>query len=193
MKKLFKVLIGATPAGRHTEQHDVFFGIGENLKDLVPAMKLFWPEAAHKMHIDAFMALNTVGDYEVKIVEKTTTKEPSEMRLFFINLGGYKPDEFEEFHYKIVVAAKNSSEAIQQAKQTAFYKHTGFPGANSHIDDKYGIDVDDLYAIEDILPQSDKEKYTIILQPKTEGTENNEMKLGYFKMSKIEKGDFESE
>ncbi|MGN6440105.1 MAG: DUF1543 domain-containing protein [Agriterribacter sp.] len=30
------LLLGCKPAGRHTEQHDVFFGIGASLKDLIP-------------------------------------------------------------------------------------------------------------------------------------------------------------
>ena len=65
-------------------------------------------------------------------------------RLFFINLGGYKENEFEEYHYKMLTACEDKSVAIQAAKQTAFYKHTGFKGATSHIDDKYGVDVDDI-------------------------------------------------
>ena len=35
MAKLFMTLIGCTPAGRNIEQHDVFFGIGNSLKDIV--------------------------------------------------------------------------------------------------------------------------------------------------------------
>ena len=43
MSKLFMTLIGCTPAGRNIEQHDVFFGIGDSLKDIVPAVNQFWP------------------------------------------------------------------------------------------------------------------------------------------------------
>lgn len=46
--KLFYIILGATPKGRNIEQHDVFFGIAENLKDLVPDMKDFWKEADKK-------------------------------------------------------------------------------------------------------------------------------------------------
>lgn len=46
--KLFYVILGATPKGRNIEQHDVFFGIAENLKDLIPDMKEFWKEAEGK-------------------------------------------------------------------------------------------------------------------------------------------------
>lgn len=52
--KLFMVLIGCKPEGRHTEQHDIFFGIGSELRDLIPDMLAFWPEANGKLHIDGW-------------------------------------------------------------------------------------------------------------------------------------------
>ena len=36
--KLFMLLLGCLLKGRNTEQHDIFFGIAETLKDLVPAI-----------------------------------------------------------------------------------------------------------------------------------------------------------
>jgi Domain of Unknown Function (DUF1543) len=190
--KLFKVLIGCTPKGRHTEQHDVFFGIATSLKELIPQLKAFWPEAADNMHLDAFREVTVVDNYKVSIAPRTDTTA-SEAQLFFINLGGYRPNEFDEFHYKMLVATTDKGTAIQQAKETTFYKHTGYKGASSHIDDKYGIDVDDIYAIEDILAPTLKEQYKIILQKTEDALTADTYKLGYFKLSKIEKGDFESE
>lgn len=104
--------------------------------------------------------------------------------MFFINLGGYKKNEFEEFHYKMVVASEEKSSAINLAKQTAFFKHTHFDGANSHIDDKYGIDVDDLYQIEDILDPTSKSMFQIVLSKPTT-VQENAMHLGYFKLSTL--------
>ncbi|MFV8358664.1 DUF1543 domain-containing protein, partial [Flavobacterium sp. XS1P32] len=49
--KLYMLMLGCTPAGRLTEQHDIFFGIGKSLKDLIPQIKNFWPEAKGKLHI----------------------------------------------------------------------------------------------------------------------------------------------
>jgi hypothetical protein len=43
--KLYMVILGCTPKGRFTEQHDVFFGIGSSLRELVPQMNDFWKEA----------------------------------------------------------------------------------------------------------------------------------------------------
>ena len=74
--------------------------------------------------------------------------------------------------------------AIMQAKKTAFYKHTGFVGAPSHVDDKYGVDVDDLHEIKDILPKPLKLKYSIAIN-RSILTKEDEMQLGYFKLNKL--------
>ncbi len=182
--KLYMVLLGGKPKGRHTEQHDMFFGIAETLKDLIPQFNQFWPEAKGKMHVDGFREVNQVDGQQINIVPRGNEKPGATHQLFFINLGGYKQDEFEEFHYKMVVAATNKAEAIKQAKQTAFFKHTHFEGANSHVDDKYGIDVDDLYTIDEVLPENTKEQYAIELTA-VEQEEKDELHLGYFKFDSL--------
>jgi hypothetical protein len=182
--KLFMVIIGCTPKGRFTEQHDVFFGIGKTLHELVDQMIDFWKEAEGKIHIDAWRQIKNVDGYVVEIKERSNVVNEARLKLFFINLGGYKENEFEEYHYKIVTAAKDKGEAIRKSKQTAFYKHCGFKGAESHVDDKYGIDVDDLYEIEDILPADTKEKYSISLLS-AENALNDALHIGYLKLDKL--------
>lgn len=177
-------LIGSTPAGRHIEQHDVFFGIGENLRDLIPHINDFWPEAKGRMHFDAWREVTSLNGFSVEVVEDPEFK--SKTQLFFLNLGGYKKGEFEEFHYKMIVAAEQKAEAIKSAKQTAFFRHTGFKGANAHIDDKYGVDVDDVYAIRDILPEAMKTRYSLSIQP-SDHLKEDELHLGYFKFDQIDK------
>ena len=175
------LLIGASPPERNIEQHDVFFGIGESIKDLIPDVIAFWP-GNNKLHFDAWREVTSVKGYKVEVVLKTENYQDSVFKLFFINLGGYKQNEFEEFHYKMVIAAADKSEAINQSKQTAFFRHTGFKGATSHIDDKFGIDVDDIYEIADILPAASKEKYSILVSLADSPAED-EVNLGYFKLS----------
>jgi hypothetical protein len=184
------VLIGCKPMGRHTEQHDVFFGIASSLKELISSFNEFWPEAKGKMHVDGWRIIKNVGNYEVTVTSKVNqqniaaNQNDADAQLFFINLGGYKKEEFEEFHYKLVIADTQLSKAIQQAKQTAFFKHTHFEGAPSHVDDKYGIDIDDIYKIEDILPNEMKDKYTIQLSPKNNSAIDI-IHLGYFKFENL--------
>lgn len=191
--QLYMLLLGCRPPGRYTEQHDIFFDIGANLEQLLPAVKESWPEANGIMHIDAWRKITCINGYEVVVKEKQATEgNKCNTKLFFINLGGYKAGEFDEFHYKMVIAAADKGEAIKLAKQSAFYKHTGYKGAASHIDDKYGIDVDDIHAIEDILPAATRARYAIELTY-TGNTHEDEMHLGYLKLTKVKKGDYTTE
>lgn len=185
--KLFMLLLGCKPAGRNTEQHDIFFGIGNSVKELIPDIFEAWPQANKKIHIDAWREVNVVDGYAIEVYKKEKAASDSgdgTAKLFFLNLGGYKENEFEEFHYKMLVACDDKSVAIQRARQTAFYKHTGFKGATSHIDDKYGVDVDDIFEIQEILAPQLKEKFGLRLLPSTNLVEDK-MNLGYFKLDKL--------
>ena len=180
-------LIGCDAPGRNIEQHDIFFGIGYELKDLAPQIKSFWPEAP-KMHLDAWREVTLVNGYAIRVVKRAAglpREASAKIGLFFLNLGGYKKDEFEEFHYRMVVVAKDKGEAIQQAKQTAFFKHIGVKGATSHIDDKYGVDVDDIMEIKDILPKDLRDSYSILIQPGAKDQPEDQVNLGYFLLDKL--------
>lgn len=178
------ILLGCKPDGRNIEQHDLFFGIGESVSETKKDIIDFWKEANGKIHIDGWREVGLVDGYKIEVTGKQESKAPSNEKLFFINLGGYKQNEFEEYHYKLLIVAADKGIAIQKAKQTAFYKHTGFEGATSHIDDKYGIDVDDIYEIEDILPAQLKETYSIQISKATNEIED-ELHLGYLKIDKL--------
>ncbi len=179
------LLLGCKPAGRHTEQHDIFFAIASCLADVIPSIIEFWVEAEGDIHVDAWREVKNVDGYRIEIAGNDfAVPLENKNRLYFINLGGYKENEFEEFHYRMIIVAPEKGDAIRQSKQTAFYKHTGFKGATSHVDDKYGIDVDDVYAIEDILPEEIKKKYRIHISQENHG-EEDELHLGYFTMEKL--------
>ncbi len=177
------IMLGCTPKGRFTEQHDIFFCIGTSLKELVLDMNAFWPEAKGKIHIDAWQKVTFVDGFTLEVVSKEENLEQEE-QLFFLNLGGYKEGEFEEYHYKTLAVAKTKAEAIKKAKQTTFYKHCGFKGATSHIDDKYGIDVDDIHNITDILSDKFKALYRLKIT-KTNAIFEDEKHIGYLKIDKI--------
>ncbi|MDO4694588.1 MAG: DUF1543 domain-containing protein, partial [Eikenella sp.] len=105
--KLFMLKIGATPKGRLIEQHDVFFGIAERPADLIPAFESAWPEAADNWHIDCWREVSQVGGHAVRVVPREQAQSGGD-KLFFINLGGYRPGEFEEYHHKMLVVAPDS-------------------------------------------------------------------------------------
>jgi Domain of Unknown Function (DUF1543) len=180
--KLFLLILGCKPEGRNTEQHDAFFGIGDSLTDLLPQIKKFWPGT--KIHIDSWREVTSADGFSISIIPKSETT--TDNKLFFLNLGGYKPNDLEEYHYKLLSVADTKATAIQSAKKTAFYLHTGFKGATSHIDDKYGVDVDDVYEIADILPEDIKIKYSLLIEKKNGFLPEDELHIGYVKLASLE-------
>ena len=158
MLTLYMVQLGARPKGRLIEQHDIFFGVANHVSELVGDINQHWPEVKNKWHIDSYRAITKVDGYTIKLVEtgKQITKG-TDLKLFFINLGGYQQGSFEEFHYKLLIVAASQAQAIKQAKQSKFYKQFTFKDdaspfdAASHIDDKFEVDIDDIYNVNDLL------------------------------------------
>ncbi|GAA3981240.1 DUF1543 domain-containing protein [Pedobacter ginsengiterrae] len=182
--KLFMLLLGSKAPKRNVEQHDYFFGIAHSLKELVPQIKLFWPEAGNSIHIDGWREVNTVNGFEVKVIARSAFINPSENKLFFINLGGYQSNKLEEQHYTVLTVQNDRAQAVQDAKKTIFFKSNSIKGANSHIDEKYGVDVDDIHKVEDILDQKQKKNYHLQISEAPNLIED-EIHLGYFKLDKL--------
>ena len=158
MLTLYMVQLGGRPKGRLIEQHDIFFGVANQVSELVDDINRHWPEVKNKWHIDSYRAITKVDNYNVKLIESSdNSTENNDLKLFFINLGGYQQGSFEEFHYKILIVAANQADAVKQAKQSEFYKQFTFLDkdspfdAASHIDDKFEVDIDDIYNVNDLI------------------------------------------
>ena len=158
MLTLFMVQLGGRPKGRLVEQHDIFFGIANQVSELVEDINQHWPEVKNKWHIDSYRAISKVDNYAIKLVESSSQAESAnDLKLFFINLGGYQQGSFEEFHYKLLIVAATQADAIKQAKQSKFYKQFTFKdkdspfNAASHIDDKFEVDIDNIYNVNDLI------------------------------------------
>ena len=158
MPTLFMVQLGGRPKGRLIEQHDIFFGVANQVSELVDDINHHWPEVKNKWHIDSYRAITKVGNHTVKLIESDNQAENDNgLKLFFINLGGYQRGSFEEFHHKLLIVADNQKDAIKQAKQSEFYKEFTFKdkdtpfNAASHIDDKFQVDIDDIYDVNDLV------------------------------------------
>lgn len=174
------LLLGSKAPGRHVEQHDFFFGIANSLKDLVPDIRAFWPEAGEKIHIDGWREVRYVDGFRVTVHLRNEVTEESSLKLFFINLGGYQENRFEEQHHTVLTAQEDRESALKFARKTLFFKNE----LQSHIDDKYGIDVDELYEIDEMLVPSQKHRFKIVLTPADDAT-SDEIHLGYFKLANL--------
>ena len=175
MLTLYMVQLGGRPKGRLIEQHDIFFGVANHVSELVEDINQHWPEVKNRWHIDSYRAITKVDGYTIKLVESgEQVSKDADSKLFFINLGGYQQGSFEEFHYKLLIVAVSQAEAIKQAKQSEFYKQFTFKDeaspfdAASHIDDKFEVDIDDIYNVNDLLSN-----VQLLIEPIAEIGENN--------------------
>lgn len=207
---LFCILLGCTPKGRYTEQHDVMFGVAKTVEELYGEMKLFWhrPTAddvsraikktlpgfdaaafgnnllntwaqRDKVHIDAWMKVEYAGGYKVALQKKSGAVKDETLKLYFVNLGGYKQGEFEEFHKKLFVVATGVTDAVAQLRNHPFMKEhtpqTLGTKAKAHFDDKHKIEfeADDIVCVSETLSD-----YEIVLELTTRPAENETM-IGY--------------
>lgn len=207
---LYCILLGCTPKGRNTEQHDVMFAVASSIEELYAEMKLFWyrplvndiartlkksipgldaqaladellQKWSHrdKVHIDAWMKVEYAGGYKINIQEKAAALAQQAPNLYFVNLGGYKEAEFEEFHKKVFVVATGVPDIMAQLRNHDFMNEYTpevlGTKAKAHLDDKHKIefDNDNIICISDVIAG-----YSIALQ-KTDAIGENETMIGY--------------
>lgn len=182
--KAFLFLIGCSLPQRRTEQHDIFLGIGYHVSDCIAAIEQFWPEAQN-LHIDCWREISNVDGFSVAVHPRSENRDSGkELSLYFINMGGYLAGAFEEFHHKQLFVATNPTAAIRMAKKSAFYKKYGLKGAVAHVDDKYGVDIDDIFKLEELLNESDKSRYTILVS-NTPADRIDTIHLGYIRLHQL--------
>ena len=214
--KLFMLKIGARPQGRLIEQHDVMFVIANSLGETIESVNQHWPAVKNNWHLDAWREVKRVGDYQILLSKESLSKDGLSKdnaladdiladdrvdnkldshgkQLYFVNLGGYLPGQFEEFHYKTLVVAETLGKATAQVKKTAFYQDYTFDNvdtaksgvATSHVDDKHQLDLDDIHCVADLLPKD----VALTIQPLTEHEKNqlpdDALHIGYLSLKQI--------
>ena len=214
--KLFMLKIGARPQGRLIEQHDVMFVIANSLSETIESVNQHWPAVINNWHLDAWREVKRVGDYQILLSTDSLSKDglskdkaladsrfeddrvdnkldSQGKQLYFVNLGGYLPGQFEEFHYKTLVVAETLGKATAQVKKTAFYQDYTFDNvdtaksgvATSHVDDKQQLDLDDIHCVADLLPKD----VALTIQPLTEPEKNqlpdDALHIGYLSLKQI--------
>ncbi len=112
---LFVVMLGGKHPAAKIEVHDVVFALGENLSDCYPQLRSNWFGQANGLHIDSWMAVDGVSGYRLEWSNQAPAA--NELRLFFINLGGYQPEQFGEEHRYVLVVAKDIAGAKALGKQ----------------------------------------------------------------------------
>lgn len=181
--KLYCITMGATVPGRLIEQHDVMFAAAADISDLIPSLQAAWPEGA-SVHVDAYREVTVVSSHHISLTQDPVSADASGLKLFFFNLGGYVEGDMEEYHHKALVVAATQKEAIASIKQSEFYQNRGYAGAESHIDDKMSVDIDDVHIVDALLAGSG---WHLHITPSTESSAEDVWQVGYLSLSKLAK------
>lgn len=114
-KKLFAVYLGGRADRCNIELHDVVFAVGSSIEETYPILAEKWFGNMNQFHIDSYLHLQYLDGYEVQLVKDVATIDSSK-KLYFINLGAYKPFEFTEYHQSAFYVADSAPEAVKRAK-----------------------------------------------------------------------------
>ena len=114
-QKLFAVYLGGRADRCNIELHDVVFVIVSSIEEMYPLLAKKWFGNLNGFHIDSYLHLKQVDGYEIELV-KDPSKVNSLNKLYFINLGAYKPNVFAEYHQSAFYVAESAPEAVRRAK-----------------------------------------------------------------------------
>jgi len=147
---LFIVVLGGRSFKSNIEIHDVRWVVGEKLEDTFPELREQWLGKISGLHIDSYKSIKYVDGYEIVISKSNKDNlislKKENLKLWFVNLGGYNPKKMYEEHEFNLIVAKKAFEAKKKAKISweTNLKH-------KHNDDYSGINyfeqVDDLHPI----------------------------------------------
>jgi hypothetical protein len=98
--------------GVHIEMHDVRFVVGATLEDTFPELRRQWVGRRRGLHIDSVLVVRQVGGYAVELCPGPFN---GGQRLWFVNVGGYRPERLAEDHAFGLVVATTAAGAKRQA------------------------------------------------------------------------------
>ena len=112
-QKLFAVYLGGRAPKCNTELHDVVFVVGTSIEATYEQLMEKWFGDPLRLHIDSWLELSAVDGYRVSLWRQPSAATE---KLFFINLGAYRPGEFTELHANaFLVAQRARSQGTRQA------------------------------------------------------------------------------
>tara|TARA_Y100001968_G_C19357998_1_gene718235 strand:- start:774 stop:1328 length:555 start_codon:yes stop_codon:yes gene_type:complete len=114
--KLFLVLLGGNSKSNNIELHDIRWVIGKVIEDTFPQLRKEWFGSEEGLHIDSFMQIKYIDGFAIKIIRKNTISPTHDLKLWFVNLGGYNANQLAEIHKFNLIAAQSAREAKEKAK-----------------------------------------------------------------------------
>ena len=111
--KLFAIYVGGEVEGGNIEVHDMRFVAASSLKDTYADLAEQWWGKPKSLHIDCWAEITHADGYDVSL---HPVPYAGQLRLYYVNMGGYDKSQFTELHRNVFVVAENVTEAKRRAK-----------------------------------------------------------------------------
>lgn len=144
MKKIFAVYLGGRADRSNIELHDVVFVVGSSIEETYPLLAKKWFGNMNHFHIDSYLHLQYIDGYEVELSQDPVE---SQKKLFFINLGAYRPYEFTEYHQNGFYVTENAPDAVRRAKSELLQGLQAIHKDDVILLDKVEVEADDILEI----------------------------------------------
>lgn len=112
--KLFMFYVGGHFRNSNIELHDVRFTLGKKPQDCYDDLRQQWWGTPSSLHVDSWAEITHADGYEVRLSDQPFTGPE---KLFFLNLGGYNAEDFEEVHKNVLIVSNDQKSAIQKSVQ----------------------------------------------------------------------------
>jgi hypothetical protein len=113
--RLHMMYVGGNAGRSNIEVHDVQFAAVARIEDAVPALRAAWFGDADKLHLDGYTVVGWADGHAVSLARQRCR---SGLKLFFVNVGGYRRDTLAELHEFGLFVAVDANEAKAKAKAT---------------------------------------------------------------------------
>lgn len=113
--KLYMFYVGGNAGKSNIEVHDIQFVVVHQPTDAWPALREAWFGDKDKIHIDGYAIITWVDGYRIELSKEPATHQ---QKLYFVNVGGYKPSKLAELHEFDLFVANTPAEAKQKAINT---------------------------------------------------------------------------
>ncbi|WP_238947574.1 DUF1543 domain-containing protein [Vandammella animalimorsus] len=161
--QLFMFYLGGSAGRSNIEVHDVQFVACQRMEDAIPALKAAWFGDPDKVHIDGYQRLNWADGHAIALSREPAAAQP---RLYFVNVGGYLPEQLAEAHAFGLFVAPDAETAKAKAKATLLAGHV-----QHHKDN--------LLSVDDCLLLAQVDGWHIHLQPQPGGSALPPQMQGY--------------
>ena len=113
MKQLHMFYLGGNAGRSNIEVHDVQFAAVASVEEAYPALREAWFGDPDKLHLDGYSVIRWADGHDVSLGPQPCG---SGLKLFFVNVGGYRREHLAELHDFGLFVAADAGEAKARAR-----------------------------------------------------------------------------